>query len=67
MPPGGRRCSLPNGKEILREGVLTLADEKRYFAVKDMFEQAVTRAKTDPRYEAYSKICELYYDLLGST
>ena len=44
-----------------------MADEKRYFSVKDMFEQAVTRAKTDPRYEEYSKICELDYDLLCST
>ena len=46
---------------------MTMADEKRYFSVKDMFEQAVTRAKTDPRYEEYSKICELDYDLLCST
>lgn len=67
MPPGGLRCSLPNGKKILRKGVMTMADEKRYFSVKDMFEQAVTRAKTDPRYEEYSKICELDYDLLCST
>lgn len=49
------------------EGGMTMADEKRYFSVKDMFEQAVTRAKTDPRYEEYSKICELDYDLLCST
>jgi hypothetical protein len=67
MPPGGLRCSLPNGKKILRKGVMTMADEKRYFSVKDVFEQAVTRAKTDPRYEEYSKICELDYDLLCST
>ena len=46
---------------------MTMADEKRYFSVKDMFEQAVTRAKTDPRYKEYSKICELDYDLLCST
>lgn len=46
---------------------MTMADEKRYFSVKDMFEQAATRAKTDPRYEEYSKICELDYDLLCST
>ena len=46
---------------------MTMADEKRYFSVKDMLEQAVTRAKTDPRYEEYSKICELDYDLLCST
>ena len=44
-----------------------MADEKRYFSVKDMFEQAVTLAKTDPRYEEYCKICELDYDLLCST
>ena len=44
-----------------------MADEKSYFSVKDVFEQAVTLAKTDPRYEEYSKICELDYDLLCST
>lgn len=54
-------------EEDPEEGVMTMADEKRYFSVKDMFEQAVTRAKTDPRYEEYSKICELDYDLLCST
>ena len=46
---------------------MTMADEKHYFSVKDVFEQAVTLAKTDPRYEEYSKICELDYDLLCST
>ena len=40
---------------------------KGKYRLKDMFEQAVTRAKTDPRYEEYSKICELDYDLLCST
>lgn len=54
-------------EEDPEEGGMTMADEKRYFSVKDMFEQAVTRAKTDPRYEEYSKICELDYDLLCST
>lgn len=41
-----------------------MTDGKRYFTVKDVLEPAVELAKTDPRYEEYSKICELDYDLL---
>ena len=44
-----------------------MADGKRYFTVKEVLEPAVELAKTDPRYEEYSKICELDYDLLCST
>lgn len=44
-----------------------MAEGKRYFTVKEILEPAVELAKTDPRYEEYSKICELDYDLLCST
>lgn len=44
-----------------------MAEGKRYFTVKEVLEPAVELAKTDPRYEEYSKICELDYDLLCST
>ena len=44
-----------------------MAGEKRDSAVKARVEQAVTRGKTDPRYEEYSKICELDYDRRCST
>ena len=46
---------------------MTVGGSERDCSVKDMVEQEVTRAKTDPRYEEYSKICELDYDLLCST
>lgn len=44
-----------------------MAEGKRYLTVKEVLEPAVELAKTDPRYEEYSKICELDYDLLCST
>lgn len=44
-----------------------MTEGKRYFTIKGVLEPAVELAKTDPRYEEYSKICELDYDLLCST
>lgn len=44
-----------------------MTEGKRYFTIKEVLEPAVELAKTDPRYEEYSKICELDYDLLCST
>ena len=44
-----------------------MTEGKRYFTIKEVLEPAVELAKTDPRYEEYSKICELDYELLCST
>ena len=44
-----------------------MAEGKRYFTVKDVFEAAVKLAKDDPLFEQYSKICELDYDQICNT
>lgn len=44
-----------------------MAEAKRYCTVKEVLEAAVQLAKEDPRYEEYSRICELDYDILCST
>ncbi len=44
-----------------------MAEQKRYFTVKDVLENAVALAKTDPRFAEYEKACKLDYQLLCST
>lgn len=44
-----------------------MTEGKQYFIVKEVLEAAVELAKKDPRYEEYSAICELDYDLLCSS
>ena len=44
-----------------------MAEGKRYYTVKDVFDAAVKLAKVDPYFEQYNKICILDYDLLCSS
>lgn len=44
-----------------------MAEGKRYFTVKDVFEAAVELAKSDPRFDRCCQECDLEYDLICSS
>lgn len=42
-----------------------MSESKQYFTMKEFFDAVIERAKADPYFEHYNRICELDYDLLN--